>query len=48
MIGRCTVRDEICVVGRNGNGKMEVGCKNIGGEIDGSRREQRGVESRGR
>jgi hypothetical protein len=22
---------------------MEVGCKNIGGEIDGSRREQRGL-----
>jgi hypothetical protein len=48
VIGRFTARDEICVVGRNGNGKMEVGCKNVGAEMDGSRREQRGVESRGR
>jgi hypothetical protein len=26
---------------------MEVGCKNIGGEIDGSRREQRGFSQEG-
>jgi hypothetical protein len=47
VIGRCRVRDEICVVGRNGNGKMEVGCKNVGAEIDGSRREQRGLSQEG-
>jgi hypothetical protein len=34
-------------VGRNGNGKMEVGCKNVGGEIDGSRREQRELSQEG-